>query len=75
MLTVFTISYLLRFIGDYLLIPLGLSSGSLTICKGENDVSLPCVKAFFIYYYVWTSILYDGLPLILIAIFHFKSFK
>lgn len=75
MLFVFTLTYALRFVGDYFVIPIALSSG-LTKCYNLFiEQRFDCVKAIFIQYYLWSSVLYDFLPIALIAFFHFKSFR
>ena len=75
MLSIFTLTYAFRFLGDYFIVPLALSEKHLAICKLESGVEGVCVSALFSYYYVWSSMLYDFLPLLLIAMFHYRSFR
>ncbi len=72
-LFIFAITYLLRWISDAYIVP-DIVTNHVQQCILEG-VGTFCVKAGFISYYLWTSLIFDFLPLFIIVYFHHKSFR
>lgn len=72
-LFIFAITYLLRWISDAYIVPY-IVEHHVDNCTLEG-VETFCVKAGFISYYLWTSLIFDLLPLYIIVYFHHKSFR
>jgi len=74
MLGVFSLTYLTRWISDYWLVPnLALQSTSIA-CVIDGFLTF-CTSYKFTQYYLLSSLFFDWLPLGLIVLFHFQSFR
>lgn len=70
----FSLTYLLRFCSDQWIIPRLQTEEHLVPCTLDGQTTI-CVNTEFILYYLWTSLLFDFAPIIVIIYFHHKSFK
>ena len=76
MMFIFTMTYLIRWIGDYFVVPKMLTPDKLNECTFNGDSSTTlCVSFEFIIYCLLSSLVYDFLPIFLIVIFHFLAFR
>ena len=87
MLIIFSLTYFCRWISDYFIVPMmtkvdeesadPISSPDtkLKTCTLSNGLRTLCLSFEFQIYYMGSSLLFDLIPLGLIAIFHYLSFR
>ena len=71
---IFFVTYFLRFFSDYFVVPTLLDDEALLMCFKQQYYSV-CTSYSFIMYYVWTSFLWDFLPLGILFMSHYRNFS
>ena len=74
-LIVFVLTYVVRFFSDYFyLAPLIEDTNKLVECTIDGEDTY-CISANVIIYYVWTSLIFDFLPIVILIYFHHQAFS